>query len=286
MTQTTNLPTDRYLSVRGLRFHYLEWGNKAAPPMVLLHGRSGNAGSWVEVAPVYADRFHVIAPDMRGCGQTDWDPNGLYPMEGFLDDLEQFFTQLNLEPFVFVGHSMGANIALLFTGRHPKRVSRLILEDGGPMAAAHAKLAWKRPLPPLEFASWEEADEKIRNMYPWKISDKDLLRAHQYDLKEAQDGRIVWRGDKKGWLNPELDPEPIMIEGAWEAVRKLECPTLVIRAGVNPILDPGDAEKMVNINSLIQLVVIPDSTHNVHGSQFEAYIKAVDEFLNQASLER
>ena len=71
-----------------------------------------------------------------------------------------------------------------------------------------------------------------------------------------------------------------MIVGAWEAVRKLECPTLVIRAGVNPILDPGDAEKMVSINPLIQLVVIPDSTHSVHGSQFEAYIKTVDEFLN------
>ncbi len=59
----------------------------------------------------------------------------------------------------------------------------------------------------------------------------------------------------------------------------VECPALVIRAGVNPILNPFDAEKMVNLNPLIQLVVIPDSTHNVHGSQSEAYFRAVTEFL-------
>lgn len=279
MTPTSSQPVDRYLTIKGLKFHYLEWGNLEAPPMVLLHGRGGNAGSWVKVAPVFMDRYHVIAPDLRGCGQSEWDPNGNYPIEGFLDDLEQLFARLNLSSFVFVGHSMGANLSLLYTGRHPERISRLVLEDGGPMAEAHAKLAWKRPLPPLEFASWQEADEKIRKMYPWEVTDEDLLRAHQYELKEEPDGRIVWRTDKKGWLNPELDPEPVMIEGAWQAVKQLSCPTLIIRAGNNPILNPDDAEKMVAMNPNIRLVVIPNSNHNVHGSQFEAYIKALETFL-------
>ena len=279
MASPVKQATNHFLTIKNLRFHYLEWGNQDAPPMILLHGRSGNAGNWEKVGPVFMEDYRVIAPDMRGCGQTDWDPSGNYPMENFLDDLEQLFALLKLSQFVLIGHSMGANIALLYAGRHPERVTRLILEDGGPLNEAHAKFAWKRPLPPLEFASWDEADTAIRNMFPWKVSDEDLLRSHRYELKEEPDGRVTWRTDKKGWLNPELDPEPIMIEGAWEAVKQLRCPTLAIRAGINPILNPLDAEKMAALNPLIQVVVIPDSTHNIHGTQFEAYIKTVKHFL-------
>jgi pimeloyl-ACP methyl ester carboxylesterase len=66
---TEKVPQDTYRTVNGLRLHYLDWGNAAAPPM-LLHGFSGHGHTWDTFAQAMCERFHVLALDQRGFGDS------------------------------------------------------------------------------------------------------------------------------------------------------------------------------------------------------------------------
>jgi len=62
-----------FYSVDGLRLRYLEWGETPSDPIVLIHGFSSTADAWVRVGEVLGADYHVIAPDLRGHGESDWD---------------------------------------------------------------------------------------------------------------------------------------------------------------------------------------------------------------------
>src|SRR5437762_12695814 len=88
-------PTDGTTTLNGLRFHFLDWGTRGEPPMLLLHGGGQTAHSGDEVAPDLARENHVLALDQRGHGDTDWAPAGRYRRDdlvaeigALLDDLD------------------------------------------------------------------------------------------------------------------------------------------------------------------------------------------------------
>ena len=85
---------DRYATVNGLRLHYLEWGNPANPPMILLHGIARHAHTFDHLAPHFARNYHVLALDMRGHGDSAWDPAGAYLVEDHVRDLDALVRQL------------------------------------------------------------------------------------------------------------------------------------------------------------------------------------------------
>src|SRR3546814_7485074 len=78
------------------------------------------------VAEKLADRYHIIAPDLRGHGDSAWSPDGQYDMDSFVYDLAQLIHQLDLAPVTIVAHSMGGNVALRYTGLYPDKVRKLV----------------------------------------------------------------------------------------------------------------------------------------------------------------
>ncbi|MHB8573762.1 MAG: alpha/beta fold hydrolase, partial [Dehalococcoidia bacterium] len=108
MTPETTVQ-DRFTVLNGLRFHYREHGVVGAPVLLLLHGLAGHARMWDVIATALADRFHVLALDLRGHGETDWAP--AYSYDLFADDVEQFAADLQLQHFALVGQSLGAEVA-------------------------------------------------------------------------------------------------------------------------------------------------------------------------------
>src|SRR5919202_949038 len=70
-----------FYSVDGLRLRYLEWGESGSDPMVLIHGFSSTAEAWAHVGEVLGAEYHVIAPDLRGHGESEWDPEERYPQD-------------------------------------------------------------------------------------------------------------------------------------------------------------------------------------------------------------
>jgi esterase len=81
-------PADRFITVNGLRIHYLEWGAEGNQPLIMLHGIGRVAHTFDHIAPHFAGKYHVIAVDMRGHGDSSWDPKGAYLVEDYTKDIE------------------------------------------------------------------------------------------------------------------------------------------------------------------------------------------------------
>jgi len=118
---------DRVIETAGIQLAYRVSGSPGAPPLVLLHGLGDGAASWEGVAPAFARRWRVYAPDLRGHGRSD--RTGNYSVELMEADLLGFLDALGLDRVDLIGHSMGGLVGYLLAGDHPERVARLILED-------------------------------------------------------------------------------------------------------------------------------------------------------------
>lgn len=100
---STTQGQDHVVTLNGLRFHYVAWGSDDAPPLVLIHGLGFTGRGWQAFAERMASRFRVIAPDLRGHGETDWAQD--YAWQRNIDDLEALRRTLGTEQFVLLGLS-------------------------------------------------------------------------------------------------------------------------------------------------------------------------------------
>ena len=121
--------TNSFISQR-LRLNYVDWGNPDAPPLLLVHGGRDHARSWDWVAEELRNDWHIIAPDLRGHGDSAWSPDGSYEMSTFVYDMAQLIHQLNLAPVSIIAHSMGGNIATRYAGLFPENVRKMVNIEG------------------------------------------------------------------------------------------------------------------------------------------------------------
>ena len=112
-------PTSRIYFSQRLRLHYVDWGNPTAPPLLLVHGGRDHCRNWDWVATALRRDWHVLAPDLRGHGDSQWSPDGNYSMSAYIYDLAQLIHQQELAPVTIVAHSLGGNIALRYAGVYP-----------------------------------------------------------------------------------------------------------------------------------------------------------------------
>src|SRR5437016_6379304 len=101
---------DRYLTVNGIRLHYLDWGSNGKTPFIMLHGISRIAHQFDHLAPLFKNDYHVMAIDMSGHGDSGWSPEGAYVVEDYVKDLEAFVDQLNLRGMVLLGTTPGGHV--------------------------------------------------------------------------------------------------------------------------------------------------------------------------------
>ena len=85
---------DRFVTVNGLNIHYLEWGAAGRQPLILLHGIARVAHTFDHLAPHFASNYRVIAVDLRGHGDSEWDPRGAYLVEDYAGDLDTLVERL------------------------------------------------------------------------------------------------------------------------------------------------------------------------------------------------
>ena len=126
----------------GIVLKYLEWGAEAAPPIVLLHDVCGCCHEFDEIARPLAEKYRVLALDMRGHGETSHSPRHDYSVEALVDDLHELVVRLSLNgrdwggaftrPWVLLGKGTGAAVASAYAARHKGRVSGLVLWEYDP----------------------------------------------------------------------------------------------------------------------------------------------------------
>ena len=148
MPELNDYPASHTYFSQRLRLHYVDWGNLEAPPLILVHGGRDHCRSWDWVALALRDRYHVIAPDLRGHGDSQWVIGSGYAMIDYVYDLAHLVRQQDLAPVTLLGHSLGGRISLEYAGIYPERVARLIANRGPQPLAARDRRTFRAPRRP------------------------------------------------------------------------------------------------------------------------------------------
>lgn len=165
MAPVSSGPSSNFYRSQRLRLHYLDWGNAHLPPLILLHGGMDHGRSWDQVAMRFTDKWHVIVPELRGHGDSEWTADGDYSMASYVYDFAQLIHQQNLAPVTIVAHSLGGNIAIRYAGLYPDNVAKLVAIEGlGPAPDRLVEHAAKSPAERLR--EWIER-KRAPSSDPW-----------------------------------------------------------------------------------------------------------------------
>jgi pimeloyl-ACP methyl ester carboxylesterase len=276
-----------------LTINLLEWSREGVP-MLLIHGFSNEAHIWDDFAPVVAPYYRVLAMDLRGHGDSDWHPDGAYDYDDHVRDLEAVLEHLEIERAVLVCHSLGGRVAMLFGGLHPERLAGLVIVDSAPdldrRGTTRISLDTAQHRDP-SFASIGEYEQMLVHAYPVATA-KAIARMARHGLKQREDGRYILKMDTKfrgvvgGDEGAAIDTKAIEEhherhrKRLWEALEKIECPTLVVRGAASDIVTPDVADRMAD-EALKKgsLAVVGQAGHSVMTDNPEGFERAVGGFV-------
>ena len=283
---------DKEIVINGLKFHYLDWGDDTSKPfdsaqdeplMLLLHGGAQDGHSWDEFSERMQDKYHVIAFEQRGHGDSDWadDPMTGYTREAHFGDISGFVDALDLPPLILLGLSMGGQNAAYFTARRREKVRALVIVDSGPEFSEEGAKELQRFAGIEEFDSFEDAVEKAHNFNPHRPIEQ-LRERLGYRLRQGEDGKWRPKHDMRHRTEAiQKEMERRSPEEAWEDLKKITCPTLVIRGAESKVLMAETAQKMSEVMSNCKTVDVEKAGHTVPGDNPEGFFKAVSEWLGE-----
>ena len=272
---------DGYLTVHGLRHHYIRWGAPERDPVVFLHGLMNNARYWEQIAAKFADQYAVYAPDLRGHGESEHAP-GAYLVWAFAMDLRGFVEEMDFEAFDLVAHSIGSRVAMSYARDHSHRLKHLVLADMGPrMADAGARGIRKstgESGKQAGFTTEAEALEHYAALYPGQSAEFLRRQVGASLVLDEASGNLVFRFDPA--IHEATGRGAIAeIPYLWESLEHITCPTLVLRAEKSKVLSREMAEQMVARLPNGRFVEIAEAGHQVPLHQPEAFARVVKEFL-------
>lgn len=273
--------------VQDMKFHYQEWGNPSAPTILMLHGFGVSGHMFDEFAERMQDRYHLIALDQRGHGDTDWAPEGDYSRDAYVGDLEGFRETLGIGRFILVGHSMGGLISVGYTVRNPGVVRALVLVDVGPEASREGVeniQRFTRGPDELEFEEFVQMAHRFNQ----RRSLENIRERMRHRLKQTDSGKWTWKFDKRFREAPaELRiGSQLSNDDQWQMFRAVEAPTLLVRGAESDVLTPAVAERAVTEMRRARLVTVPAAGHSVPGDNPDDFTAAVTEFFGDLEMGR
>ena len=274
-----NEPSDKFLQLDGLNFHYLEWGDVANPTILMLHGNSQQAHSWDFVSLALSDRYHALVLDQRGHGDSDWAPDGDYSAEAQQKDIDGFVQALGLDEFTLIGHSMGGRNAYVWASRHPKILQALVIVDTGPQTqrTGQDRITRFRELPD-ELDTFEEFVHRVQE-YTGR-SQEQVLGALKYSIRQRSDGKWTWKYDKamrtRGLRSPGWTADQL-----WECVARIDCPALVLRGDRSDLFSEETMQRMQEVIPDCATATISGAGHLVQGDNPADFVTEVQAFLSR-----
>ena len=276
--------TDSYwTSADGLTLYYRDYAGPAdRPPILCLAGLTRNSRDFADFADRYAGRWRVIAPDWRGRGRSQWDPQSEhYSPAVYAADVRQLLDVLDVPQAIFVGTSLGGLVTMVIASFAPQRIAAVVLNDIGPEIDPEGiERIGDYIGKPVAFPGWDAAAAELAsesaarhpNYRPadWQrfarriCRERDGVIVFDYDLAIAENFRAVQAA-------PAVD--------AWPYFRALGgAPLLILRGETSDLLSALGARAMVDAHPDAVLVTVPNVGHPPDLSEPEALV-AIDRLL-------
>jgi pimeloyl-ACP methyl ester carboxylesterase len=258
-------PTSRYLSCCDREVHYVEWGDPAAPPLLMWHGLARTGRDFDELAIALASTYRVICPDMIGRGLSQWSPlpDAEYCLDFYSRVALVLIDELGIERLRWVGTSMGGALGLRAGATMLKgRITHLVLNDIGAAGAAGpgvARIIAYVGNPPT-FATMMEFEALLREVYKpfgW-LSEAQWRRLTETSARRLPNGRITTHYDPAIVRQFVAHPDDYQ---QWEHYDRLDMPTLLLRGVNSDLLTSDVAQEMTRRGPRAELVEIAGCGH-------------------------
>ena len=271
-------PERRFVETNGARIETLAWGPHGAPGLLFLHGNGAHADWWSFIGPYFAEERRVVAMSLSGMGGSDWRDD--YSTYGFVDDVETVAAAHGLfdagrKP-VFVGHSMGAAIALASAGRFGERLQAAVLVDP-PFRTPERMKQWRdrratqppQTFPKRFYKDLPTALSRFRFLPP-QTSEHPYIVDHiaRASLRETDEG-WTWRFDPQIWSKMAFsDLTPVLAAPG--------CPIALMHGDRSRLADADDLAHMWRTAPQgTPIVMIPDADHHLMIDQPLAFVSAL-----------
>ncbi len=305
MYQVQREPASTFVSLRGCRYHLLQWGQRSSrqPPLVLAHGWMDVAASWQFMVDalgpdVVRDR-QIVALDWRGYGLTESPATDCYWFPDYLGDLDALLDILSPDrPVDLVGHSMGGNVVMMYAGVRPQRIRKLVNLEGFGMAATRPAQA------PGRLGQWldelRQHREGAMDLKPYPHAGAVADRLVKTNPRLPRD-KAEWLA--RHWARPDADgqwrilgdaahkivnPYLYRVEEAQEIFRRIEAPLLAVEASDDSLGQWWKGKyTLAQYHERLQAVArhriarIEDAGHMLHHDQPLALARLLEAFLSE-----
>jgi pimeloyl-ACP methyl ester carboxylesterase len=252
------------VDLNGSRIAYREWGSASGrPPIVLVHGITSSALSWIRVGPRLAERTRVIAVDLKGHGDSGRPESG-YRVADQAREIAQLCGVLQLGEIDLVGHSLGGGVSLQLAVDGRVSIRRLVLEDAWLVQGESTPEQRQRQAATVG-VSLEAADAAARPSLARGWSEADVAGKVDAAVKGSPSAIAATLE-----ANANRDQGPQLAQ--------LTMPTLFLRAESGSLLS-DETTHQAHANPLITVVTVSLSDHNIHRGQFEAFMAELAPFL-------
>ena len=280
-------PNSRFFTSQGLRLHYADWGRDGAPPLILIHGGRDHCRSWDVIARSLRPHFHVLAPDLRGHGDSDWTRGGSYALTEYVYDLARLIGTTGADKATLIGHSMGGMVSLIYAGSFPEQVEMLVVLDGvtvmpnAKKPPTHERIArYCAQLEKLEareprgYATIAEAAARMaaRNR---RLSPDLALHLAAHGVRRGEDDLFRWKFDPAQRV---MAPHRLWPEDHVALWSRIACPTLLLHAGDGSLGDPA-ATGVAACFPHAKIETIADAGHWLHHDKPQQVLGAIRDFL-------
>jgi pimeloyl-ACP methyl ester carboxylesterase len=269
----SDMGQDVYLTINGLRVHYRQWGQPGRQAVVLLHASGCHAHWWDGVGPLLAEDAFVIAPDLRGHGDSGRPEPPEYHFDAYVADLATLVDRLALQDFFLVGHSMGGYISLRYASTQPAMLRAMIIADmlcevdGEALARLHQ--ASTRPQP--RFASRADAEQRFRLQPPETTAAPDVLQALARDaVCQTADQDWTFKFDRRALNHPAVR--------VWDLLPRIVCPVLVVHGALSPLMSAANAAKVAQGLANGEWTTLSAAYHNLMLDNPTDFVQVVRDF--------
>jgi pimeloyl-ACP methyl ester carboxylesterase len=263
--------TERFTLPRlaGVHLAVIRYGDPALPPVVLLHGAGANAHWWDHLAPALADRFHPVALDFRGHGDSDF-PKDLVP-GAFRDDLEALLEWLGAPRAALVGHSLGAHVALGHAAAGGDTAALVLIDPARGLSATRRRATRLALSLRPTYASREEAVRRFQFL-PGPADVDPALRTAvaEHSVRAEPDGRFGFKFDARWFGVPERDRP---------SLGGVRAPTLILRGALSPLLTEAGAHELARGIAGARIVEIAGAGHHAQMERPRECAAAIAPFL-------